>query len=264
MSIFLIALLSLGLCTCIAFAISLVRKDNGTADIAYGLGFMVLAWVTYILGTHSVIGFIATILLSVWALRLSVRIYLRSRGRPEDFRYAAWRKAWKKHFLARSFLQIYLLQGVVIFAVALPVTLLNIYGGEVGLGLLGMLGLSLWVIGFLFEAVGDAQLDRFTKDPAHKGMVMDKGLWRYTRHPNYFGESLMWLALALISYDTLSLTTETLFAFVPFLSPVLITTLLLSVSGIPLVEKRLSKTAGWAVYKKRTSAFIPFPPRKAS
>ena len=256
--------LSLGLLfcyMCVAFAISLIRKDNGTADIAYGWGFALLAWTTYLLGTQSVIGFIVSILATVWALRLSLRIFLRSRGKPEDFRYAKWRLEWGSTFLLRSFFQVYMLQGAVIFFVALPVTLLNLYGGEVGLGTIGMVGLSLWIIGFFFETVGDAQLGRFMRDPANKGHVMSKGLWKYTRHPNYFGEALMWAALALVAYDTLTLTTGMPLALIPFISPILITFLLLKVSGVPLLEARLAGNPEWEAYKSRTSMFLPLPPR---
>ena len=245
-----------------AYVISLVRRDNGTADIAYGLGFALLGWITYVLGTGSIIGLIVTILASVWAIRLSLRIVLRGRGKPEDFRYAAWRKEWGNTFLVRSFLQVYVLQGAVIFVVALPVTLLNVYGGELGLGLVGMIGLSLWIIGFLFETIGDAQLDRFIKNPKNKGHVMSKGLWRFTRHPNYFGESLMWTALALVAYDTLSLTLNLPGSLLPFLGAGLITFLLLKVSGVPLLEARFAGNPEWEAYKARTSMFIPLFPLK--
>lgn len=247
---------------CVAFGISLIRRDNGTADIAYGWGFALLAWSTYLLGTHSVIGFIVSALATVWALRLSLRIFLRGRGKPEDFRYAKWREEWGNTFLVRSFLQVYLLQGAIIYVVALPVTLLNLYGGEVGLGTAGMAGLSLWIIGFLFETVGDAQLGTFMKNPINKGHVMTKGLWRYTRHPNYFGESLMWWALSLVAYDTLILTAGLPLAAVPFVGALLITFLLLKVSGVPLLEARFAGNPEWEAYKARTSMFIPLPPHK--
>ncbi len=246
----------------IAYGISLVRRDNGTADIAYGLGFALIGWVTYVIGTGNTMGLIITMLASVWAIRLSLRIFLRSRGKQEDFRYAKWRSEWGNSFLVRSFLQVYMLQGVVIYLVALPVTLLNTYGGELGLGSIGMIGLSLWILGFLFETVGDAQLDSFIRKPENKGHVMSTGLWRYTRHPNYFGESLMWWALALVAYDTLVLTMSTPWAFIPFIGPVLITFLLLRVSGVPLLEARFAGNPEWESYKARTSMFIPLPPAK--
>ncbi len=246
---------------CVAFGISLLRKDNGTADIAYGWGFVLVAWSTYLLGNSSLVGFIMSLLATIWALRLSVRIYRRSRGKPEDFRYAAWRREWGGTFVWRSFLQVYMLQGLIIFVVALPVTLLNVFGENIGLGLLGMLGLGLWCIGFLFEVVGDAQLGAFMRDPRNKGHVMTQGLWKYTRHPNYFGEALMWWSLALVSFDTLALTMPLTFSLMPFIGPVLITFLLLKVSGVPLLEARFVGNPEWEAYKKRTSVFVPQLPK---
>lgn len=257
----LLALLILVIYMTGAYVISLIRKDNGTADIAYGIGFALIGWVTYIVGPGSIVGFIVTALATVWALRLSIRIFLRSRGKPEDFRYAAWRTQWGNTFLVRSFLQVYMLQGAVIFIVALPVTLLNVYGGNLGLGILGVVGLVLWIIGFLFESIGDAQLDAFIRKPQNKGQIMTKGLWRYTRHPNYFGESLMWSALAVVAFDTLVLTLGIPWALLPFVSALLITFLLLKVSGVPLLEARFAGNPAWEAYASRTSVFTPLPPR---
>lgn len=247
---------------CGAFGVSLIRKDNGTADIAYGWGFALLAWVSYYFGTENLVGFLASILATIWALRLSLRIYLRGRGKPEDFRHAAWRAAWGKTFVVRSFLQVYMLQGLVIFLVALPVTLLNLYGADLGIGVLGLLGFALWFLGFFFEAMGDAQLGSFMKDPQNKGHVMNRGLWKYTRHPNYFGESTMWWGLALVAIDTLLFTLPLPYALIPLLGPVLITFLLLKVSGVPMLEAKFAGNPEWEAYKAKTSVFLPLPPRK--
>lgn len=247
---------------CGAFGVSLIRKDNGTADIAYGWGFALLAWVSYFVGAEHLVGLLASALATIWALRLSLRIYLRGRGKPEDFRYAAWRAAWGKTFVLRSFFQVYLLQGAVIFVVALPITLLNLYGQDLGIGVLGLVGFLLWFIGFFFEAVGDAQLDSFMKDPQNKGHIMGRGLWKYTRHPNYFGESTMWWGLALVATDTLLFTLPVLYALVPLLGPVLITFLLLKVSGVPMLEAKFAGNPEWEAYKAKTSVFFPLPPRK--
>ena len=246
---------------CGVFLASLVRKDNGTADIAYGWGFVLVAWSTYIFGIHSGAGLVLSFLATVWALRLSLRIYLRSRGKPEDFRYALWRKQWGRTFVLRSFLQVYMVQGLIIFLVALPVSLLNTYGGDIGVGMLGLFGLLVWVVGFLFETIGDAQLGAFMRNPDNKGHVMSKGLWKYTRHPNYFGESLMWWGIALVAFDTLLYTAGPMFALLAFVGPLLITYVLLKVSGVPLLEARFAGDPEWEAYKKRTSVFIPFPPK---
>lgn len=244
-----------------AYVVSLILKDNGIADIAYGGGFALLAWSTYLLGGGSLAGFFISLLATIWALRLSIRIFLRNHGKPEDFRYRAWREAWGKTFIWRSYLQVYLLQGTVIFLVSLPLTLTNIFGTDGTLGALSALALILWGAGFFFEAVGDYQLARFTGNPENKGKIMDRGLWRYTRHPNYFGESVMWWALALFAATVL--WPSLVLVVATFISPVLITFLLLKVSGVPMLEARFAGNPQWEAYKARTSVFLPLPPKRA-
>lgn len=261
MDTLLLAAVALFLYMCGAFVISLIRHDNGTADIAYGWGFALVAWVTYLWGVPGITALVASVLATVWAARLSIRIYLRNRGKPEDFRYKTWREEWGKTFVVRSFLQVYMLQGLIIFLVALPISLLNIYGAESTISTVALIGFLLWAIGFYFEAVGDYQLARFIRDPLNKGKVMDKGLWRYTRHPNYFGESLMWWGLALASSSIL-VPILGVAGLIPFLGPVLITFLLLKVSGVPMLEARFAGEPLWEVYKAKTSAFIPLPPKR--
>lgn len=246
-----------------AFLLSLHRHDNGVADIAYGGGFVLVVFVAYLLGFHSVMGLLACIFVGIWAIRLSVRIAKRNWNKPEDFRYAAWRKEWGTSFVWRSFLQVFMLQGAVVFTVALPVTLLSTFGQELGLGVIGGVGILLWVCGFLFEAVGDWQLDAFLASPESKGHLMETGLWRYTRHPNYFGESCMWWGLSLMAFDTLVFVTPLPLALLVFIGPLLITYLLLRVSGVPLVEARMKENPLWESYKNRTSVFFPLPPKKA-
>lgn len=247
---------------CIAFVVSLVRKDNGTADIAYGWGFALVAWATFFLGTQSVLGFLLSTIATVWAARLSIRIYLRNHGKPEDFRYKKWREEWGNTFVLRSFLQVYMLQGLVIFLVSLPVALTNLFAGTAANVFmpLAAFGIALWFVGFYFEAVGDYQLARFLGKPENKGKVMDQGLWRYTRHPNYFGESLMWWGIAIASCAAL-VSMNALLALAGFVSPILITYLLLKVSGVPMLEARFAGNPEWEAYKKRTSVFIPLPPK---
>jgi steroid 5-alpha reductase family enzyme len=251
------------------FVISLVRKDNGTADIAYGWGFVLVALITYILGTPGLSALIATTFVVIWAARLSIRIYVRSRGKPEDFRYKAWREQWGKTFAVRSFFQVYVLQGVVIYLVSVPIMLLNTYSNDVrfvgtyygSIIVIGMLG---WLKGFFFESVGDYQLAKFMGDPANKGKIMDRGLWHFTRHPNYYGESLMWWGIALIAAGTLLQAGYGWLVLAPFIGPILITFLLLKVSGVPLLEAHFAGNPAWEAYKARTSVFIPWRPKKAN
>lgn len=244
-----------------AFVIALIRKDNGTADIAYGGGFVLLAVTALVLTSLSAVTLLMALLVAVWAGRLSLRILKRNRGKEEDFRYKAWRESWGKWFVLRSYGQVYLLQGAVIYIVSLPLLLAAVYAGDAILGLITFAGLSVWVLGFLYESVGDAQLDRFVQNPVNKGRVLQSGLWKYTRHPNYFGESLMWWGIAVMGADALLSTGHAYIALTAFLSPVLITFLLTKVSGIPLVEARFTGKPEWEEYKKRTSAFIPWVPK---
>ncbi len=238
------------------FVISLIVKNNGVADIGYGIAFMIVIAATFAQTTITEPFIVVLALLPfIWGARLATRIYRKNKGKPEDFRYKAWRDAWGKSFIVRSFFQVYMLQGLVVFIVCLPVTLALLYPSVQPNYPLAYLGLAVWVVGFFFEVVADHQLDQFINDPQNKGSILMRGLWKYSRHPNYFGESTMWVGIALIS---LALSSVPLVALV---SPLLITFLLLKVSGVPLLEKKWEGNLAWEVYKKRTSVFFPLPPR---
>jgi steroid 5-alpha reductase family enzyme len=239
------------------FFISLLRKDNGIADIGYGIAFIVLSFSVYVVSPPAgtlTLALLALVL--VWGVRLAVRIFSKNAGKPEDFRYKAWRDAWGVWFIPRSYLQVYMLQGLVVFLVCLPITLSFAYPALVpSMGLFSA-GLLLWVFGFFFEVVGDYQLDRFITAPENKGKIMTQGLWKYSRHPNYFGESLMWWGMAVMAASLSA------YPFIGFVSPVLITFLLLKVSGVPMLEKRWEGNPAWEAYKKRTSVYLPLPPKQ--
>lgn len=242
------------------FFIAQKKKDNSIIDIAYGIGFIVTAYVLAVirLATYplSIYSLLILLLITIWGVRLSYRIYQKNKGKPEDFRYAAWRVEWGKkgkfYYIVRTYLQIFVLQGFVISIILLPFTLsLSLYDIPTNFVWIGVL---VWVIGFFFEVAGDKQLDTFIKDPNKTSAIMQTGLWKYTRHPNYFGESTMWWGLALISLIGAS-------SIFVVLSPILITYLLLFVSGIPMLEKKWAGIPEWEVYKKKTSAFLPLPLR---
>ena len=238
------------------FAIALVKKDNSIADIAWGLGFVIVAFVTFLRRDSVFIPLLVTALVAVWGSRLAIHILLRNRKRGEDPRYAEWRRKWGRSFFWRSYLQVFLLQGLFLLVISSPVILVNTdrtypYTDR-GLWLAGFL---LWCVGFLFEAVGDAQLARFKRDPGNRGKIMDKGLWRYSRHPNYFGESLMWWGIFLVAL-------EVPYGWTTIVSPVLVTFLLVRVSGIPMLEKKYAGNAEFQAYARRTSAFVPWFPKK--
>lgn len=222
------------------------------ADVVWGLGFVLITWASFFLSDDSgVRGILVGLLVSIWGLRLAWHIHARNKGKAEDYRYLAWRKEWGKWFYSRSYLQVYLLQGMFLFLIVMPVLLINKHAGA-ELGMLDFIGVAVWLVGFYFEAVGDAQLARFIKDPVNKGKFMQSELWAYTRHPNYFGEVAQWWGIWLIALSV----TNGLFGII---GPVTITFLILKVSGIPMLEKKMAENSEFADYKRRTSMFIPLP-----
>lgn len=244
----------------VTVVIALIREDNSVMDIAYGSAFVLVAWCLALMWPiWSERQVIILACVTVWGIRLTTRIFLKNRGKPEDIRYSIWRKEWQEkgmlYFFFRSFGQIYLLQGAVILVVALPI-LVVFTVTQTPLVWYNWLGLAVWCIGLFFEVVGDYQLDRFIRNPENQGKIMMSGLWKYTRHPNYFGEATMWWGLFLVALG-LPLS-ELVLA-----SPILITFLLTQVSGIPMLEARWAGHPDWEVYKKRTSAFIPWFPKIA-
>jgi steroid 5-alpha reductase family enzyme len=238
------------------FVLALVRKDNSIADIAWGLGFVLVTGVTLARGSAppSARAILASGFVFIWGMRLALHILFRNRKRGEDPRYAAWRAKWGRWFVVRSYLQVFLLQGLFLLVISYPVILANSSRPK-PLGPLGLAGAVVWAVGFLFEAVGDAQLARFKRDPGNRGKIMDKGLWRFSRHPNYFGESLMWWGIFLVAL-------EVPYGWTTVVSPVLITFLLVRVSGIPMLEKKYAGNAEFQAYARRTSAFVPRFPKK--
>lgn len=250
--------LVLGAYLMVTLIIALIHEDNSIMDIVYGSAFVLIAWcLAFLWLGWSERQMIVLACVTVWGVRLTTRILLRNWGKPEDFRYRAWREEWKKngmlYFFFRSLGQIYLLQGAVILVVSLPV--LVVFSTTQGpLMWYNWLGLGLWCVGFCFEFIGDFQLDRFIQNQANKGQLMTTGLWKYTRHPNYFGEATMWWGLFLV---VLGLPLSELV----LASPILITFLLTQVSGIPMLEKHWAGRSDWEAYKKRTSAFIPWFPK---
>lgn len=239
------------------FVYALQKKNNGIADVGYGGAFMVVTLVSLLVAPAvTLAGLILAVLVVVWGVRLVRRIHRKNSGKPEDFRYRAWREAWGSTFVWRSYLQIYILQACIAFVIVIPVTATILLPRIDPNTLLFTSGLIVWCVGFFFESVGDAQLDAFIGNPENKGKIMTSGLWKYTRHPNYFGESTMWWGIAIMACTATSLS------FLVFVSPLIITYLLLFVSGIPMLEKRWAGNPEWEAYKAKTSAFIPLPPRK--
>ena len=238
------------------FIIALREQDNSIVDIAWGPGFIVNAAVCLaVSGSLSMRQMMVSFLIALWGVRLALHIHTRNQSREgEDFRYRAWRETWGKWFVIRSYGQIFLLQGVVMLVVSAPVFVVNVHP-EGTLGLLDVAGIALWVIGFAFEAVGDWQLLRFKRSKRGQGAIMTEGLWSITRHPNYFGEVTLWWGFFLMALGSR-------YGLYAIISPLTITFLLLRVSGIPMLEKKVVGNPEFEAYKARTSAFFPWFPGK--
>jgi len=234
------------------FVVSIVKKRNDVADIAWGLGFVLMAWLSFIISGFSFKALTVNILVTIWGLRLAWHIYNRNKNKPEDSRYLEWRKAWKNFYL-RSYTQVFLLQGILLFIISLPVIYVN-HSASSGFGVLEMVGFLIWTLGFYFESTGDRQLKEFISNPGNKGKLMDKGLWQYSRHPNYFGEVTQWWGIFIIALSV----SGSLFTII---GPLTITILILFVSGVPLLEKKYAGRPDFEEYKKRTSIFLPLPPK---
>ncbi|GAA1069753.1 DUF1295 domain-containing protein [Kitasatospora nipponensis] len=241
-----------------AFAVGLRTGRHRGVDVAWGLGFVAVALTGYGLSAGHGDGgrrALATVLVTLWGLRLSLHLWHRARGAAEDPRYrrmlARVAPERRTGYALRTF---YLAQAGLLWVISLPVQAAQYLPQP--LGPLAWAGTALWAVGLAFEAVGDRQLARFKADPAQHGRVLDTGLWRYTRHPNYFGDACVWWGLFLLVADV-----PIGWAFLP--SPLLITALLAFGSGKPTLEKQLSQAKpGWAEYAARTSGFVPLPPRR--
>jgi steroid 5-alpha reductase family enzyme len=237
----------------IGFAMSLIKKRNDIADVFWGLGFVLIAWLSFFLTEfQNSRGLLVNILVTIWGLRLVIHIYSRHRGKGEDFRYKAWRESWGEWFFVRSYLQVFILQAAFLFLIAIPVIWANFYPQP--LGLFDFIGVVIWIFGFGFEVIGDWQLRKFTKQPTNKGKLIQTGLWKFSRHPNYFGEVVLWCGIFCIA---LSIP----FGFASIFSPILITILILFVSGVPMLEKKYENNPEFIEYKRKTSMFFPMFPK---
>ena len=241
----------------LVWLISLKMQDASIVDIAWGSGFVVVAWVSFWLSDGNLTrSLLLTVLTTIWGLRLAFYLAKRNLGHGEDFRYQSMRRKHGKKFAIVSLYSVFAVQGLLMWIVSLPVQL-----GQVretpNFGVIGVVGVLVWGVGMFFEAVGDAQLAKFKRDPANKGLVMNRGLWRYTRHPNYFGDSCVWAGLGLIA-------AETKLGIFGLVGPVVMTILLVKVSGAALLDRAmLKRKPGYETYVASTSGFIPRPPRNA-
>lgn len=247
--------LAIGLVMVGTWLVSVLLKNASIVDIVWGLGFVVTAWIARGVGDgDETRQWLLTVLTSLWGLRLAGYLAWRNIGHGEDFRYRSMRKRWGARFPIVSLVTVFGLQGVLMWIVSLPVQL-GQDDPTPDVGVVAFIGVAVYVFGLFFEVVGDAQLARFKADPANAGTVMDSGLWRYTRHPNYFGDACVWWGLALIAAETGSGAWGVIGALV-------MTIFLRRVSGVTLLERSLKKRrAGYEEYMARTSPFIPRRPR---
>ncbi len=236
--------------------LSLPLHDVSIVDPGWGIGFVIVAWIAWLAGDGCPARrVLLVVIVSLWGLRLGGYLLLRKLGeRREDPRYAEWRERHGARFPLLSLGMVFLFQGALIWVVSLPVQAAA--PRPDALGPLDWIGVAAWLVGIGFEAVGDLQLSRFKADPANKGSVMDRGLWRYTRHPNYFGDFMVWWGIYLIALSTGS-------AWWSIVGPIVMSTLLIRVSGKGLLEGRMAARPGYAEYVERTSGFFPRPPRSS-
>jgi steroid 5-alpha reductase family enzyme len=240
----------------LVWVLSVKLRDASIADVCWGAGFVLLAWLYCMLSpTMTSRSWLVAALVTLWGARLSVHIFRRNRGHGEDPRYRAMRASQGRAFWWRSLFTVFWLQGAILWFVALPLLIAVRAAWPAALTAVDGLGVVLFAVGFGFEVVGDYQLARFKAEPSNRGHVLDRGLWRYTRHPNYFGDATLWWGLYVIAAAAPG-------GWLTVLSPALMTFLLVRVSGVTLLEDGLKTSKpGYRAYVARTPAFFPWFPR---
>jgi len=241
----------------ILWVASIILKNVSIVDLFWGLGFVLTSLFYFIqTGDADLRKIILMVLVAIWGIRLSLYLTWRNAGKGEDFRYMQFRKNYgEKRYWWISFFQTFLLQGLLMWLISAPLLGAQTSDSEKPLSIFDFIGIFLWLTGIIFEAGGDYQLARFRSDPANKGKVLDSGFWRYTRHPNYFGDTAVWWGFGFFSIAAGS--------YLPFLGSLLMTALIIKVSGVALLEKSLSQQKPqYKEYIRKTSSFFPWFPKK--
>jgi len=234
---------------------SLLTRTNRVADSFWGLGLMVITWYALVMTGHYLPRhLLVTVLITLWGVRLSGYITYRNWGKDEDPRYTALLEEWGGSFYLQSFFKLFMFQALLLWLVSLSIIAIMVNVSAGSFNWFDFIAVLLWCTGFACEVIGDWQLQRFLIDPLHKDQIMDQGLWRISRHPNYFGEIVMWWSIWLLALPVGSIG-------ITLVSPLTLTAFILFLS-LPLTEKQLIKNAAYALYKKRTSALFPWPRKK--
>ena len=239
----------------VMFLIAQRLKDNSIVDIGWGIGFVLIAFSCFLQSEQTIAQTIALTLITIWGFRLAGYIYGRNVGNGEDYRYAQWRKDWGKYVVVRAFFQVFMLQGAIMLIVASP--LYVIYSQPLELSWNVYLAIAVWAFGFYFEAMGDYQMKKFKANPKNKGIVMRQGVWKYTRHPNYFGDATQWWAVFIMA-------AATDYWYLAAIGPAVMHFFLVKVSGVALLEQKYKGNPKYADYIASTNAFIPWFPKKGA
>jgi len=255
MNIFLVAGITIFTYMVLFYLVARILKNNSIIDIGWGSGFIVIATILLI-ATKDIYPrtVILVFMILLWGLRLTIHIYNRNKGKPEDFRYASWRQSWGNKEPWIAFYKIFMFQGLIMFIISFPLILTFTTNNE-SIRLTGFIGIALFIAGFLIETVGDYQLTAFRQKQNNKGKIITTGLWKYTRHPNYFGEALLWWGIGIYAVSGMS-------DLPALISPLVMTLLLRYVSGVPMLERKYEGRKDFTDYAEKTPVFIPFIGRK--
>jgi steroid 5-alpha reductase family enzyme len=231
------------------FIIALLKKNYAVIDIGWGLGFILIALISYFHYPLSIKNALSLFLVTLWGLRLGVYLFKRNKGLPEDYRYAEYRKQWGASANLHAYMKVYLFQGLLMFIISLPF----IFGMRQELNeltLLNRVGALLWVLGLALEIYSDSYLAWFKKQPENKGKICTSGPWKLCRFPNYFGEVLLWYGIYFLNFSL-----ETSWTLI---GPLTINFLILKVTGVPFLEKKYSTREEYREYSQRVPRFVPF------
>lgn len=230
--------------------ISIIKKRADVADIAWGPGFALIAWVAFALCPFSVYSLAINIFVTLWGLRLAAHIYLKHHKKDEDFRYKALKARFKNNVSLKIFFKVFVLQGLILYIASLPILWINYHPQDISMSAFGITAV-LWLVGFALETISDAQLLIFKKDASNHHKLLQSGLWKFVRHPNYLGEIIQWWA---IWFLTLAMP----FGWALIISPILISYLIIKVSGIAPVEEKMKHLPEFADYANKTPSLVPF------